>query len=132
MRASVDVAEEDVGDLPALRCPDELHVVHEVHADGSGGCDVVGHVVDEDLDRRPKGWEFSKRLRESRETYYRIWLSRPSRILLNAWHMVGRDHQPSRAVYHLKKALSGGPSTPNMRRPAPLESVADEDYGVAG
>lgn len=79
------------------------------------------HHQDEDLARRPKGREFFKRVAGARDTYYRIWLSRPSRMLLNLWHTIGRNEQPYRAVYHLTRAIRDGTSLRQLRRPLSLE-----------
>lgn len=88
---------------------------------------VVIHHQDQDLDRRLKGWEFSERVLGARNTYYRIWLLRPSRILLNLWHTIGRDNQPHRAIYHLTRAIYDGASLRRLRRPTPLEPIPTGD-----
>ena len=88
---------------------------------------VAIHHQDEDLARRPKGRAFFKRVVQARDTYYRIWMSRPSRLLLNLWHTIGRNEQPYRAAYHLTRAIRDGPSLRRLRRPTPLEPVTTPD-----
>lgn len=83
------------------------------------------HYQDEELARRPKGREFSERLMDARDIYYRIWLSRPSQVLLHLWHTIGRDNQPFRAIYHVKRAFRLGPSLRRLRRPSPLNRIEE-------
>lgn len=79
----------------------------------------------EDLARRPKGRDFFKRVVQARDTYYRIWMSRPSRMLLHLWHIIGRNDQPYRAVHHLNHAIRDGTSLRRLRRPTPLDPLKE-------
>jgi GT2 family glycosyltransferase len=85
------------------------------------------HHQDEELARRPKGQGFFKRVVDARDTYYRIWLSRPSRVLLHLWHMIGRNDQPFRALYHLNHALRRETSLRRQRWPDPLMPIENPD-----
>jgi N-acetylglucosaminyl-diphospho-decaprenol L-rhamnosyltransferase len=88
---------------------------------------VAIHHQDEDLARRPKGRGFFERVVDANDTYYRIWLSRPSRVLLHLWHMIGRNDQPYRAVYHLNHAIRRGTALRRQRWPDPLVPIENPD-----
>lgn len=65
--------------------------------------------------RRPRGHDFSERILEARNTYYRIWLPRWQRILVNLWRAIGPSDQPFRLRYHLAKAVWDGASLRHLR-----------------
>ncbi len=71
-------------------------------------------------DRRPRGRDFSTRILDARDRFYRIWLSRPERMAINLWRAIGPSDQPFRFSYHMRKALYDGPSLPSFREPPPL------------
>lgn len=76
--------------------------------------------------RRPTGTEFSDRILRARDTYYRIWITRPSRILLNLYRALGPTDQPYRFKFHSRRAIWDGPSLRSLRTPEPLELVEEE------
>lgn len=80
------------------------------------------HHQDEAFARRPKGRAFADLVRRARDTYYRIWLPRPSRMALNLLRTIGRDDQPRRLLYHLRRSVYDGPSLRHLRRPPPLSA----------
>lgn len=71
-------------------------------------------------DRRIRGRDFSKRILDARDTYYRTWLPRWERMLINAFRAFGISDQPFRLKYHLPKALYDGPSLRQHRQPPSL------------
>lgn len=76
-------------------------------------------------ERRPRGRQFMDRILSARNDYYRIWLSRPARMGLNAYRAVGLTDQPARFKFHAARMFTGGRSLPNLRRPPPLERTSD-------
>jgi GT2 family glycosyltransferase len=76
-------------------------------------------------ERRPRGRQFMERIVTARDNYYRIWLSRPSRMALNAYRAFGFSDQPSRFKFHASRVLTGGSSLASLRRPAPLTPTRD-------
>lgn len=86
------------------------------------------HHQDEAFGRRPKGRAFGDRVRKARNIYYRIWLPRPSRMALNLLLAIGRDDQPRRLLFHLRRAVYDGPSLRHVRHPP---SLSPEPIGLA-
>ena len=60
------------------------------------------------------------RILNARDTYYRIWLSRPERMAVNLWRALGISDQPPRFGYNLRRTFSGGPNLKNHRTLEPL------------
>ena len=73
-------------------------------------------------DRRFRGHEFSERILNARDLYYRIWLPRHERIAVNLLRAMGLSDQPYRFKYHLSRALWDGPSLTGLRNIEPLKS----------
>jgi GT2 family glycosyltransferase len=71
-------------------------------------------------DRRYRGQEFSTRILKARDMYYRIWLSRPSRMLLNLYRAIGPTDQPLRFSFHVPRAIYDGPNVTHLRHLQPL------------
>lgn len=63
----------------------------------------------------------------TRDRYYRIWLSRPSRMLLNVYRAFGWADQPARFRFHARRAIYDGPTLRHLRTPAPLDFTPDSD-----
>jgi GT2 family glycosyltransferase len=82
---------------------------------------VVVHDQDTSPERRYHDREFSTRILTARDCYYRIWLARPSRVLLNIYRGIRPADQPFLAKFHLRKALYDGPNLRELRSPPPLE-----------
>lgn len=78
-------------------------------------------------ERRYRDREFTHRILLARDRYYRIWLSRPSRMLLNLYRAIRPADQPFLARFHLPKALYDGPSLRELRRPEPIRTVDPDD-----
>ena len=57
----------------------------------------------------------------SRDTYYRMWVRRPSRMLLNLRRALGFRNQPLRLRYFLPRVIYDGPSLRKLRFPDPIE-----------
>ena len=74
--------------------------------------------------RRPDRREFAERILDARNTYYRIWLSRPERVLVNLFRAIGPSDQPFRLRYHLTNAVWDGPSLRHLRQPVPIDPDA--------
>jgi len=75
--------------------------------------------------RRYRGRAFSGRILNARDRYYRIWLSRPSRMLLNAYRAINPADQPFRLRFHLPRAIYDGPSLTTLRKPPPVEAIPE-------
>lgn len=73
-------------------------------------------------ERRFAGRSFVGRILEARDTYYRTWLSRPERMIINLWRAFGVSDQPYRLRFHLKRVLWDGPNLRHLRTPPPLPS----------
>jgi len=58
----------------------------------------------------------------ARDLYYRIWVSRPERVLLNLRRAIGLKNQPSRLRFFLPRVLYDGPSLQRLKFPASLAS----------
>lgn len=86
---------------------------------------VATHDQEISPERRPRGRQFMDRIMTARDNYYRIWLSRPARMIINAYRAFGVSDQPARFKFHISRALTGGSSLPNLRRPPPLEPTSD-------
>jgi GT2 family glycosyltransferase len=71
-------------------------------------------------DRRIRGRDFSRRILDARDTFYRTWLPRWERMLINLFRAFGPSDQPFRLGYHLPKVIYDGPSLRSYRRPSPL------------
>jgi len=74
-------------------------------------------------DRRYRGRTFALKILKARDTYYRIWMSRPSRMLLNLYRALGPTDQPLRMTFHLPRAIYDGPSVRDLRHLPPLRST---------
>lgn len=75
-------------------------------------------------ERRYDHRAFVTRILDARDIYYRIWLRRPTRILLNLWRAVGPSDQPFRFKYHIRKAIWDGPGLAHGRRLEPLPDLS--------
>lgn len=64
----------------------------------------------------------------SRDLFYRIWYSRPTRSLIHLHRAMGIRNQPWRMRYHGKKAIYDGPSLGGRRFPPALRE--DENGSV--
>lgn len=73
-------------------------------------------------ERRFAGRAFVGRILDARDTYYRTWLSRPERMIVNLWRAIGMSDQPHRLRFHLSKAVWDGPSLRHLRTPPPLSN----------
>lgn len=73
--------------------------------------------------RRIRGHDFSERILDARDAYYRTWLSRGERVAINLFRSVGLSDQPYRFRYHFPKVFVDGPDLRRYRRPAPLEAI---------
>ena len=70
------------------------------------------------------GWKASiDRRTKSRDIYYRMWLSRPSRMLVNLRRAIGFKNQPARLRHHVPRIVSDGGSLHKDRMPPALEVV---------
>ena len=67
-------------------------------------------------DRRYRRHVFLSRMLNARDTYYRIWLSRPSRMLINLYRALGPGEQPFKLRFHLRRAIYDGPNVRSLRR----------------
>ena len=76
-------------------------------------------------ERRPRGRQFMERIVMARDSYYRIWLSRPSRMALNAYRAFGLSDQPMRFKFHASRMLTGGSSLASLRQPPPLTPASE-------
>jgi GT2 family glycosyltransferase len=74
-------------------------------------------------DRRYRRHVFMSRMLDARDTYYRIWLSRPSRMLMNLYRALGPGVEPFKLRFHLRRAIYDGPNVRSMRR---LPALATE------
>lgn len=76
-------------------------------------------VHDQDVapSRRKSGRDFMDRILNARDTYYRVWLSKPERVLINLVRAFGGQDQPHRFKFHLRKAMADGGSLAQFRRP---------------
>ena len=92
---------------------------------------VAVHHSEIATDRRYQGHIFSTKILNARDTYYRIWLSRPSRMFLNLFRAIGPSDQPLRLKFHLPRAIYDGPSVRTMRR-LPALAAADDGTGANG
>lgn len=88
---------------------------------------VAVHNQEISPERRPRGRDFMDRILNARDGYYRIWLSRPSRMLMNLWRSIGFSDQPQRALYHLRRAVRDGGSLRELRTPPPLTRIDEEE-----
>ncbi len=79
-------------------------------------------------DRRPRGRDFSTRILDARDRFYRIWLPRLERMAINLWRAFGLSDQPFRFSYHIRKAFYDGPSLTALRQPPRLVQ-ADSPVG---
>lgn len=93
---------------------------------------VAIHDQEISLERRPRGRQFMDRIVTARDNYYRIWLSRPSRMILNAYRAIGLSDQPARFKFHAARMFTGGPSLASLRHPAPLTPIRDSGPFVDG
>ena len=84
---------------------------------------VAVHHHEMAVDRRYRGREFSTRILKARDLYYRIWLSRPSRMLLNVYRAIGPTDQPMRLAFHIPRAMYDGPSVKHLRSLPALAAV---------
>lgn len=83
-------------------------------------------------DRRIRGKDFSRRILDARNAYYRTWLPRWERALINLFRAVGPSDQPFRLRYHFPKAIYDGPSLRQFRRPDALVDVSARTGGQDG
>ncbi len=81
---------------------------------------VVRHDQGLAEDRRVRGHEFSVRMLGARNTYYRIWLTKPERSAVNLIRAFGFSDQPFRLRYHIPKVIRDGDSLRDYRVPEPL------------
>jgi len=73
-------------------------------------------------DRRFRDREFSERILNARDLYYRIWLPRYERMTVNLLRAFGLSDQPYRFKYHFPKVLWDGPSLKELRNIESLKS----------
>jgi len=73
-------------------------------------------------DRRFRGREFSERILNARDLYYRIWLPRYERVAVNLLRAFGVSDQPYRFKYHFPKVFWDGRSLKGLRNIKPLKS----------
>lgn len=78
-------------------------------------------------ERRFAGRAFVGRILEARDTYYRTWLPRPERMVVNFWRAIGVSDQPHRLRYHLPRAVWDGPSLRHLQTPPPLTNGDPND-----
>ena len=73
-------------------------------------------------DRRYRVREFSERILNARDLYYRIWLPRYERSAVNLFRAFGLSDQPYRFKYHFPRALWDGPNLKELRKIEPLKT----------
>lgn len=57
----------------------------------------------------------------ARDTFYRIWFTRPMRSLIHLRRAIGFSNQPGRLFHHLPQVIWDGPSLDGLRFPPPLD-----------
>ena len=68
------------------------------------------------------GWKASiDRRTKSRDIYYRMWLNKPSRVLVNLRRAIGFKNQPARLRHHMPRIFGDGGSLSRDRMPPALE-----------
>lgn len=78
------------------------------------------------VDRRIRGRDFSDRILGARDTYYRMWLSRPERMAVNLFRAFRVSDQPHRLRYHFPKVIHDGRSLTQYRTPPSLGSSLEQ------
>ena len=70
------------------------------------------------------GWKASiDRRTKSRDIYYRMWLNKFSRVLVNLRRAIGIKNQPARLRHHIPRVFSDGGSLRGERMPPALPLV---------
>ena len=100
---------------------EDIDLCRRIHANGLRTVTVPAAIAVHDQevapDRRKTGRDFMDRILTARDTYYRVWLSKPERVAVNLIRALGIGDQPHRLRFHLRKAINDGGSLSEYREP---------------